>query len=242
MLETIAALFPPALFVGLHILEALFPARRRPFSLGWRIYGFIMFAIGGAIVQNLPLLWQDATAGASLLDLGDLPLVPAVLLGWVVMNFAGYWLHRARHVVTPLWRLHQLHHSPERFDVSGAFLFHPIEVCYVPILGSLVGSILLGLAPDATMVLGMLGFFFAAFQHANLRTPRWLGYIIQRPESHSVHHARGVHAFNYCDVPLIDMLFGTFRNPPSHEESHGFWDGASRKLPRLLAGLDVTAP
>ena len=72
------------------------------------------------------------------------------------------------------------------------------------------------------MVLGMLGFARAAFQHANLRTPRWLGYLIQRPESHSVHHARGVHAFNYCDFPLIDMLFGTLRNPPAHEDRDSF--------------------
>jgi sterol desaturase/sphingolipid hydroxylase (fatty acid hydroxylase superfamily) len=51
------------------------------------------------------------------------------------------------------------------------------------------------------------------FQHANLRTPRWLGYIIQRPESHGIHHERGLHAFNYADLPLWDMVFGTFRNP-----------------------------
>jgi hypothetical protein len=30
----------------------------------------------------------------------------------------------------------------------------------------------------------------AVFQHTNIRTPQLLGYIVQRPESHSVHHAR----------------------------------------------------
>ena len=240
-METVAAIFPPLMFVLLHVLEAIFPAQRRRFSLGWRVQGFVVFALGGAIVENLPLLWQDLTAGVSVLGLSDLPLVPSVLLVWVTMNFVGYWLHRARHGVTALWRLHQLHHSAERFDVSGAFLFHPLEVCYIPIMGTLVGSMILGVSPQATMVTGMLGVFSAMFQHSNLRTPRWLGYLIQRPESHSVHHGRGVHAFNYCDLPVIDMMFGTFRNPTAHEEAHGFWDGASKKIPQMLAALDVTA-
>lgn len=55
--------------------------------------------------------------------------------------------------------------------------------------------------------------FNAAFQHANIRTPHWLGHLIQRPESHAVHHGRGIHRWNYSDLPLWDMVFGTYRNP-----------------------------
>jgi hypothetical protein len=40
----------------------------------------------------------------------------------------------------------------------------------------------------------------AARQHANIRTPRWLGYLIQRPESHGVHYGRGIHRCNYSDL------------------------------------------
>ena len=46
-----------------------------------------------------------------------------------------------------------------------------------------------------------------------MKTPPWLGYVIQRPEAHFVHHARGVHTYNYGDLPIWDILFGTFRNP-----------------------------
>jgi sterol desaturase/sphingolipid hydroxylase (fatty acid hydroxylase superfamily) len=81
------------------------------------------------------------------------------------------------------------------------------------------------------------------FQHMNKRTPRWVGYFIQRPESHCIHHARGVHAFNYSDVPMWDMLFGTFRNPRSVEGVEaGFYDGASRRVGEMLRGRDVTRP
>jgi sterol desaturase/sphingolipid hydroxylase (fatty acid hydroxylase superfamily) len=77
------------------------------------------------------------------------------------------------------------------------------------------------------------------FQHANIRTPQWLGYVIQRPESHSVHHQRGVHAWNYADLPLFDLLLGTFRNPPTHAREQGFWDGASRQVPAMLVFRDI---
>ena len=92
----------------------------------------------------------------------------------------------------------------------------------------------------------MLGALFltfnAMFQHMSLRTPRWLGYIIQRPESHSVHHGAGIHRYNYSDLPLWDMVFGTFRNPKEYQPEHGFYSGASARLPEMLTFQDVTSP
>jgi sterol desaturase/sphingolipid hydroxylase (fatty acid hydroxylase superfamily) len=78
------------------------------------------------------------------------------------------------------------------------------------------------------------------FQHANIRTPRWLGYFVQRPESHTIHHGRGVHAYNYSDLPLFDILFGTFRNPKGFETETGFYHGASRRVGEMLVWRDVT--
>ena len=54
--------------------------------------------------------------------------------------------------------------------------------------------------------------------------------------------ARGVHAMNYGDITLWDIVFGTFRNPDDFAAEYGFWDGASRQLGRLLVGQDVTVP
>ncbi len=48
--------------------------------------------------------------------------------------------------------------------------------------------------------------FLAAFQHTNIRTPQWLGYIVQWAESHSVHHARGIHHYNHSDLPLFHIF------------------------------------
>ena len=78
------------------------------------------------------------------------------------------------------------------------------------------------------------------FQHANIKTPRWLGYIVQRPESHTVHHAKDIHAYNYSDLPLFDILFGTFRNPKGFEHEVGFYQGASSKIWKMLSFQDVS--
>lgn len=63
--------------------------------------------------------------------------------------------------------------------------------------------------------------------------------MIVRPESHSLHHERGVHAFNYCDLPLIDMVFCTFRNPPEWNAEAGFHDGASNRIGAMLTGKEI---
>jgi sterol desaturase/sphingolipid hydroxylase (fatty acid hydroxylase superfamily) len=80
------------------------------------------------------------------------------------------------------------------------------------------------------------------FQHTNIKTPQWLGYIIQRPESHTVHHAKGIHKYNYSDLPIFDIIFGTFKNPKYHEHETGFYNGASNKIFEMLTFKDINKP
>ncbi len=80
------------------------------------------------------------------------------------------------------------------------------------------------------------------FQHTNIRTPRWLGDILQRPESHSLHHERGVHDRNFSDRPLFDILFGTFSNPKEFAGQNGYWNGACARVGSMLAFRDVSQP
>lgn len=121
--------------------------------------------------------------------------------------------HALMHNVHFLWRwTHQAHHSAERLDVLGFSYFHPFDITLSVVLATAVPA-LLGVTADAAALSGFIGFVYAVFQHLNIRTPRWLGYVIQRPEAHSVHHGRGVHAYNYGNLPWMDLLMGTFRNP-----------------------------
>jgi hypothetical protein len=108
----------------------------------------------------------------------------------------------------------------------------PFDTMLSTFLSSLL-AVVLGAGPEAAALAGALFAFAGLFQHANVRTPRWLGYFIQRPEQHSVHHARGVHAYNYANLPLWDLAFGTFRNPHGFVAEAGFWDEPRpRRWPR----------
>jgi sterol desaturase/sphingolipid hydroxylase (fatty acid hydroxylase superfamily) len=99
---------------------------------------------------------------------------------------------------------------------------------------------LLGLHPEAAALAGAWGAFSAIFQHANIKTPTWLGYLIQRPEQHGVHHQRGVHAFNYGNLMIWDLVFGTFKNPVAWEAAAGFYPGSSKKMLQLMLGRDIS--
>jgi sterol desaturase/sphingolipid hydroxylase (fatty acid hydroxylase superfamily) len=142
-----------------------------------------------------------------------------------------------------LWRsFHQMHHSAERLDTAGAFFFSPLDMIGWTLLGSITLVLVVGLDPRAATAVLLLTNWLAMLQHANVKTPHWLGYFVQRPESHTIHHARGVHAFNYSDLPIWDILFGTFRNPSRYEQETGFYDGASSRIVDMLLWRDVSKP
>lgn len=145
------------------------------------------------------------------------------------------------HSSNVLWHgFHQMHHSAERIDTFGAFWFSPLDMIGWTALSSLCLTVIVGITPEASTWVLYITTFLGIFQHTNLRTPRWLGYIIQRPESHSHHHERSVHARNYADLPVFDLLFGTFHNPRDFAPEAGFYPGASSRVSDMLRFRDVS--
>jgi sterol desaturase/sphingolipid hydroxylase (fatty acid hydroxylase superfamily) len=232
-----------ATFAAFALLETLRPGRAWPAVRGWRLKGVAGLLMTLVLSAAAPLLWDAWLAEHRLFDLTGLGHAGGAVAGFLVFQLVLYFWHRAMHRVPFLWRaLHQMHHSAERIDVFGAFYFHPLDVVGFALAGSasLVG--IAGVTAPAAVAASLAATFCAMFQHSNLRTPRWLGYLIQRPESHSVHHQRGVHAGNYGDIALFDLLFGTLRNPARFEGECGYYDGASRRIGAMLVGRDVSAP
>jgi sterol desaturase/sphingolipid hydroxylase (fatty acid hydroxylase superfamily) len=127
-------------------------------------------------------------------------------------------------------------------DIWGSLYFHPLDIAVFSFVYSFTLVMVSGVTAEAALIANLAGTFCSLFQHANVRTPRWLGYIVQRPESHAAHHERGVHAYNYSDLPLWDIVFGTFKNPERFEGQNGFYDGASARIGEMLVGVDVSAP
>jgi len=237
LLMVVLGMFAAFCGIDLAVHGRPFPAVR-----WWRTKGLVATALYFALAYFLPVLWDEWLAGRRLMDASVLPFWSQLVLGFLVLQLGTYAWHRTLHRVPILWRhLHQMHHSAERVDIWGAFYFHPLDVAGFVLLGSLclVGGF--GVAADAARLVTVAAAFCAMFQHANLATPHWLGFLVTRPESHALHHERGVHAFNYGDIPLFDMLCGTFRNPAEWRGAAGFFDGASTRLLDLLIGRDVAS-
>lgn len=223
-------------FAGFVLADALGRRTAFPDVRFWRVMGVVSFVLYFTIATYAPFLWDGWLGERQLFNLSTLPFAVQVLIGFLVIEFGIYFWHRAMHSWDPLWRVtHQMHHSAERVDIWGAYYFHPVDMLGWALLGSLCLVWIVGLTPEATLVVAVAAAIPGMFQHLNVKTPHWLGYIVQRPESHLIHHQRGVHAYNYGDIPLPDMLFGTFRNPREWEGENGFHPGSTTQIPAMLA-------
>jgi sterol desaturase/sphingolipid hydroxylase (fatty acid hydroxylase superfamily) len=125
-------------------------------------------------------------------------------------------------------------------DLAGIGYAHPLDILLSFALPAVVGQ-MLGFSADGATLGALLGYLMSVLQHANVRTPVWLGYAVVRPEAHGLHHARGIHAYNYGTCPLWDFVFGTYRNPAGFPRHYGFWDGASARMGAMLVGRDLTS-
>ena len=229
------------MYVLLMVWEAFFPARRLPPIPFWKIKGVISFFLFFYLSSYLPILYSQWLPSAQLIDLSQTHVAIASATGVLLYEFGLFVWHRSMHNNNALWRIfHQMHHSAERLDTYGAFYFSPLDMIGFTLLGTFCFSFIMGLPPMAVTIVLLITNFFSIFQHANIKTPAWIGYIIQRPESHAIHHAKGVHAFNYSDLPLFDIIFGTFRNPKNYVEETGFYDGASNRILDMLRFRDVS--
>ncbi|MCB9892871.1 MAG: sterol desaturase family protein [Planctomycetes bacterium] len=215
--------------------EAWRPARGLPRVRRFWPRVLLLNALQAAVVVLAGFSWERWFKCSSLVDLSGLPLIAGALIAYFVSSFIYYWWHRARHELPLLWRIfHQLHHSPSRIQLVVSFFKHPSEFVANSILSTLIAYPVLGLTP--TQAGALTGMTAAAefFYHWNVRTPRWLGWFIQRPEMHRVHHERGRHTSNFADLPVFDLLFGTFSNPANTEVECGFAQPQEQQFGAML--------
>lgn len=236
-------LLVPATYLVMLAIESRWSARAFPPRKGWRWLGIGFLLLIGTAGATVPLVLPlDWMAAHRWMDGTRLGAAGGALAGWLVLSFIAFVLHRAYHAFSPLWQLgHQLHHSPQRVDISGSAFFHPVEMVLQVLMQLFVTVIVLGLDPIAAALVGYIAAFHGMFQHWNVRTPRWLGYFIQRPESHCVHHRMGVHTWNYADFPLWDIVFGSFRNPREFRGECGFEAPDDHRVVAMLSWRDVNA-
>lgn len=133
-----------------------------------------------------------------------------------VADLAQYCIHRIYHHVPFLWRLHAIHHSAKELDwlASSRINFFEILITRSAIFLPLY---LLGFSHEAMAGYIALFHFQAVFIHANFGMNfGFLNYILTTPQYHHWHHSDKEEAkdINYAiNLPVIDMLFGTFYLP-----------------------------
>lgn len=204
-------------FVGIAlcvVIEWFAQERDFPRIAYWPAKGAIAAGLFFILTAVVPLAISTSIGSIHLFDLRSSSLVLQALLATLLLQAGVYAWHRTVHGVPWLWRkFHKVHHAPARVDTWGSLYFHPVDVALAIVIQGAGPAFLIRFDPEALGIAGAVGLFLSVFQHTNVRTPHWLGYIVTRPESHCIHHEKGVRGYNYADMAIFDMLFGTFRNP-----------------------------
>lgn len=223
------------------LLERALPGWPLPRVRGWPWRVLLINACQLGVVLLAGVTWERWLSGWSVWHLSR-HLAPgaAGMLAYFIATFIFYWWHRWRHESDALWRaFHQIHHSPRRLEVITSFYKHPLEMVVNSVLGSLLVYSLLGLNLESAAIYTLCTALGEFFYHTNVRTPRWVGFVFQRPEMHRIHHQYGRHKNNYGDITWWDMLFGTYENPKEWRHGCGFDDARERRLMSMLAFVDV---
>ena len=228
-------------FAGFFVLERAFPGWALPRVRTWPLRVIAINAAQLAVVLAGGYTWERWFRHASILELGDrlLPWAGGIL-AYFIATFVFYWWHRWRHESDWLWRhLHQIHHSAHRLETATSFYKHPLEMVVNSVIGAGLVYGVLGLPVEAGAIYTLCTALGEFFYHAGWRTPRWVGYVFQRPEMHRIHHQVDYHRSNYADIVWWDMLFGTYENPAQWDGRCGFLPDDEERLLEMLAFRDV---
>jgi sterol desaturase/sphingolipid hydroxylase (fatty acid hydroxylase superfamily) len=207
----------------LMVLERLMPDQMLQKVDGWWLRVIIVNVLQLGVVLLADLAWNQWFQ-VSVFSLPNYFSAPtAAFICYLLLTFVFYWWHRLRHDINILWlSCHQLHHSASRIETITSFYKHPVELIINGIIIAAVNFGICGLTIEGAAWVTLYTALAEFFYHMNIKTPRWVGYIIQRPEMHRIHHKRGFHYNNFADLPVWDMMFGTFENPPTVETPCGF--------------------
>lgn len=132
--------------------------------------------------------------------------------GFMGVEFAYYWFHRASHRIRWMWATHSVHHSAEQMTLLASLrlgwtnVFSAGWIVYLPL-------VLIGLPPLVVVTLLTVNLRYQFFLHTEavgrLGPLEW---VLNTPAHHRLHHASNA---AYIDrnfggtLILFDRLFGT---------------------------------
>jgi len=152
-------------------------------------------------VSGLANLWPHST-----------PVIFQVFIMMLIAEFLRYWIHRASHKHTPLWKLHAVHHAADKLYTINVARFHPLDKA-IQFLGDTLPFLLFGLSPMVFAAYFVIYALNGFYQHSNANVRLGLfNWIIAGPELHRWHHSTNYKEANanYGNNLIIwDSVFGT---------------------------------
>lgn len=151
----------------------------------------------------------------------------SLILYLVVLDFVGYWIHRAQHGWDRWWALHALHHSQRQMTRWSDDRNHLLDDVINDVLVVLVAR-MIGVPPGQFVTVILVTRLVESFAHANTH---WrFGGLFERvlvgPRFHRLHHGMGIGhesdgpgTLGGCNFavlfPIWDIGFGTadFQSP-----------------------------
>ena len=136
------------------------------------------------------------------------------IVAFVVLDFAGYWVHRWSHHINIFWNLHIIHHSSEEFNLACA-LRQSISNFVNIFTFLLIPAALVGVPAEVIAILAPLHLFAQFWYHTrHINKMGFLEKILVTPSHHRVHHAINKEYLdkNLSQIFIVwDKLFGTFQ-------------------------------
>ncbi|MEV7010945.1 sterol desaturase family protein [Streptosporangium sp. NPDC051022] len=196
----------------LTVLERVIPYERNwhPDRGEWGWYGvyFLLTMVASGLAQ-LPVM---AVVGALALPTPMIPMWAEVPSALLLGSLASYLVHRLGHTNPWLWRLHGVHHVPEKVNVANNGVNHIFDVLLAQSVVQL-SLALIGFSQGSVFAVGLFIIAQGYFVHANIDVRiGWLNYVFASPEQHRLHHSTDLsEAGHYSsDLSIWDWMFGSF--------------------------------
>lgn len=221
------------------LLEILFPWRknqgwfRKDFWLdafymffNFFIFNLIVFIALSRVVEKAFLEFLSSfhieIESFQFIEINQLPVLPRLLLFFVVTDFVQWRTHKMLHKIPWLWNFHKVHHSVKEMGFAAHLRYHWMEtlvyrtMLYIPL--ALIG----GFDVEEVIFVHLIALSIGHLNHANIKLSYGpLKYIFNNPEMHIWHHVKTLpkeHSYGVnfgISLSVWDYLYKTAYLPKS---------------------------
>lgn len=267
MLTTASFLFHwfeynPLVFYGLFsstivlsiVLEKWIPYREEWGRYSNDIFEDTLYALSTILLTPMVkafAVYSIILIGSSLMSITTVvssqPFVVQLLLALVVSGFLPYWYHRLSHTKSQfLWRIHSVHHSPEKLYWLNGFRFHPINAILNAFL-SLFPLLFLGFSEEVVVLAGFINNYVDILNHTNINFKIGIfNYVFNMSELHRWHHSAKEREANtnYSAGALIlwDLMFNSHYRPKKNIGDLGLFAQSKENFPFKSIWLQLCLP